>query len=288
MEIERLRNLIVLAEERHFGRAAQRLHITQPALSRQVKAVERELRVPLFDRDAHRVEVTRAGAVLFTDAAELIQRYDELLARTSRADNGVTGHLRIAYSMTAARTASDTLVQTFRDRFPNVEVTATDGWSELNVELLASGRLDIGFVRPPVKNGVALHPLGNTELAVAIHPEHPLAASTRIAPEQLREVPVILWSRNLGFGYFRRTVEQIWGDTDSTLIREEPALEPIVATVAAGEGAAVVDLHRLEQLHPTGITLRRFTPPAPTAELAVAWNPDNHSPLIGRFLECCT
>jgi DNA-binding transcriptional LysR family regulator len=286
MELERLRNLVILAEELHFGRAARRLHITQPALSRQVKAVEQELRVPLFERNAHGVAVTPLGAELLADAHKLLERYDELRMRIGEGEESPSGELRIAYSNSAILQEVWDRVQDFKDVYPRITVTPINGWTTLNLELLRTGDIDLAFVRPPIDAKVSLYSLWAEEVAVALPLGHPLADFSAIRPEQLRDLPVILISRHLCQGYFDEIVNQIWNGVEPNIALEAPIFEQIANAVAAGTGVAVLDHRRLQQLRREDIVIRRFTDPVPTIDLAVAWNAHNPAaPLIRLFLK---
>ena len=149
MDLRRLRYFAVLAEELHFTRAARRLHVAQPALSQQVRALEEEVGAVLIDRGGRGCALTPIGRLVADEAAALIAQAAAAKQRIDAAVRGQGGRLRVAYTRSARGGRVDALLERFRVENPYVEVVAETGWTAPNVAGLLAGRLDLAFVRPP-------------------------------------------------------------------------------------------------------------------------------------------
>jgi DNA-binding transcriptional LysR family regulator len=287
MELRRLRYFETLAHELHFGRAADRLHITQSALSQQIRVLEREIGAILIIRSSRGASLSKAGKVLLAGAPALIRQAQLLEEATRAAARGTSGVLRLAYTRTAADLGTHAIVRTFRSRFPDVKVIAETCWTARSLEQLASGEVDVAFVRPPVTaHGITCLILGAEELIVALPASHPLCAYPQLHREQLRDEPAVFWPRQEGPGYHDRITSQVWPD-GAPIVHEEPEAEHMLAAVAEGMGVTVLDRHRAEKLQPPGVELRSFAPPAPTADWGVAWRDGDDSAVLAQFLACC-
>ncbi|MEM8809911.1 MAG: LysR family transcriptional regulator, partial [Cyanobacteria bacterium P01_G01_bin.38] len=136
MELRHLRYFVMVAETLHFGRAAERLQMTQPALSKQIAGLEKELNVQLFSRTRRTVQLTPAGQALLEGTNPMLLQIDEMIQRVKRTASGQEGALTIGFSDTAAATVLPTLVRRFRDRCPNVEIGMTELCTEAQVRAL--------------------------------------------------------------------------------------------------------------------------------------------------------
>ncbi len=286
MELRRLRYFCAVAEELHFGRAADRLALAQPGLSQQIKALEAELGTSLFVRSSRRVSLTEAGAVLYAEARSLLAAADALEARVRAVAAGGAGRLRVHTTRSAPTGVAAALIDRFRDECPGVELQLVTGFTGWNLEELRAGRSDVVFVRPPVDadDGVALVDLGEEELVVALPADHPLAARRRLRPVELRGEAVVSWPRRNAPGMHDRIEAQVWGGRRPNVVREEPDDEQVLRAVAAGVGLAVMIGTRLASLRVPGVAVRRFGVPAPTVGLALAWRPAVAPPAAARFV----
>src|SRR5262245_19269778 len=150
MELRHLRYFLAVAEELHFGRAAARMHIVQPALSRQIRNLEDEIEVRLFERDRRRVVLTEAGGVFLDDVKRLLEQLESAVDAARRATRGERGTLRIAYVPAVAFTWLPEIVRAFRQRLPDVDVRLQETHPARQVQALLSGRVDVGFARGPI------------------------------------------------------------------------------------------------------------------------------------------
>lgn len=290
MELRRLRYFVVLARELHYGHAAERLNITQPGLSQQIKMLEREVGVDLFQRDSHSVSLTEAGSVLLREAELLLRHADEIVMTVRAAGKGLRGRLRLVHTRSAPESVPHALVQAFRTRFPQVEVFEEVAWTARNVEMLRSGEADAAFVRMPLYEAADIDalPLASDEHVVAIPAGHRLSAGGRVRREDLRDEPVVLWPRRQGAGYYDHIKDQVWDTAQPRVILEEPDAEHILAAVASGIGITILDITHATKLRPEGVQVRRFAPPVPTADVGIAWvNRRSSQSALGRFVALC-
>jgi DNA-binding transcriptional LysR family regulator len=287
MELRHLRYFAAVARELHFGRAAEKLHIAQPALSQQIKALEQELGALLLRRGSRRVELTDAGRLLLDEGEAILARAERARHLVRLLGAGKAGELRLAYTRSAPQGLATRIVEEFRRAHPSIAIQTTTAFTSRNLEDLRDGRTDVAFVRPPLAptEGIASFVLGHEALVAVLPRAHRLAAKRRIAREALRAEPVVTGSRVRGPGFFDSMFRQIWGDAPPRIVREEADEEHILRAVAEGVGVSVITESRAETLRFPGVVIRRFGEPQPQAELGLAWREGLSSPALERFLE---
>lgn len=272
MDMRRLRYFAVLAEELHFTRAAARLRIAQPALSQQIRALEREVGTELIERSGRGCALTPVGRVVAEEAGALLGQVTAAEERIRAAVQGQGGRLRLAYTRSARGGRVDALIARFRERHPQVEVVAETGWTALNVAGLLAGRLDAAFVRPPLDEpGLACRLVDTEELLLALPADHPLAGRRRVPRDLVAGLPAVMWPRENGPGMYDRTIAQVWPDGGFNLARHEPDDEQLLRAVAGGPVVAAVPAGRARALRLPGVRLRRFTAPTPTVDVGLAY-----------------
>ncbi|MFD2767936.1 LysR family transcriptional regulator [Micromonospora eburnea] len=286
LDLRRLRYFAVLAEELHFTRAAARLRVAQPALSQQIRALERQLNVPLVHRTSRGCTLTEVGARVAEEATRLLAEVDAGAVRIRDLVRGRGGRLRLAYTRSARGGRVDALVARFRAAHPDVEVVPETAWTAPNVAGLLAGRLDAAFVRPPVDEpALACRTVDTEELLLALPAGHPLAAGRRrISRAEVVDLPAVMWPRENGPGMFDRTIAQVWPHGGFRLVRQEPDDEQLLRAVAQGDVVAAVPAGRARALRLRGVRLRRFTAPVPTVDVALAWPRDSTNPALRRLL----
>lgn len=281
-----MRYFAVLAAELNFTRAAQRLHIAQPALSQQIKTLEREVGAALIDRGGRACTLTAIGVIVAAEADRLLAHIASAEERIAAAVRGQRGQLRLAYTRSARGGRVDSLISEFRARNPDVGLLVQTGWTTHNVAELLAGRLDAAFVRPPVDTpGIHCHFLAREELLLAVPADHRLARLRRITRELIALEPVILWPRENGPGMYDRIVSQFWPHGPPNIVREEADDEQLLLAVSAGAGLAPVPEGRARALRMAGVRLRHLTAPTPTVDLALAYNARNITPAVHHLLE---
>ena len=288
MELRRLRYFVAVAEELHFGRAAKTLHIAQPALSQQIKALEAELGVKLLQRSNRGASLTEAGKVLLAEAKFLIECSNRAVRRTRAAGEGLSGTLHVSFTRSGSSEAATTIVEEFRRRFPDIELRLATAFTTRHIEQLREGTLDVAFVRPPLHaDELATLVVGNEELVLAMPADHPLAhrERRRIELAEMRHEPVVSWPQESGPGFHDCIRRQVWGEEAPNVSREEPEEEQMLRAVARGAGIAVITDSKAGALSVPGVAIRRFAYPAPTVDVALAWRADDRSPVLRRFIQ---
>ncbi|MEV5708751.1 LysR substrate-binding domain-containing protein [Actinoallomurus sp. NPDC052274] len=288
MELRHMRYFVAVAEELHYGRAAQRLHLAQPGLSQQIKAFERELGVLLFDRNRRGVALTEAGAALLPAAKDVLARADAAVALARRHGAGQAGRLVVSLTRSAPGGVVTELIDGFRDRSPNVEVLLTSGYTALHEQRLRDREIDIAFVRPPIdlRDDLACAEIGAEPIVAAIPRGHPLARKRRLRRGDLTGEPLVWWPREHGPGMWDRMLDQVFGEgVRPPVARWEPEEERLLQAVAQGHGVTLVTEGRAHNLRMPGIAVRRFADPTPTVPIAVAWRRDDADPIVRRFVE---
>ncbi|MEU9283793.1 LysR substrate-binding domain-containing protein [Streptomyces sp. NPDC048275] len=285
MDLRRMRYFVVLAEELNFTRAAHRLHIAQPALSQQIKALERDIGAPLIERNNRGCTLTAVGDVVAREAGELLAHAAASQERIRAAVAGRQGELRLALTRSARGGPVDALIAEFRRHNPGVDLAVQTGWTAHNVTELLAGRLDAAFVRPPLDTaGMECRHIAREELLLAVPADHPLARERRITRRRIATEPVILWPRENGPGMRDRIVQQLWPDGGPSIVREEPDDEQLLLSVASGAGIAPVPEGRARALRMPGVRLKHMTAPKPTVDLALAYQPTRVTPPLQRLL----
>ncbi|GAA0565381.1 LysR family transcriptional regulator [Paractinoplanes ferrugineus] len=282
IDLDRLRSFHVLAAELHFTRAAARLHLTQPALSQQIRALERQLGAPLLERHARGCTLTAVGALVAAETARLLAEADAAAARIAAA---AQGQLRLAYTRSARGGRVDALVSAFREAYPAIAVVPSTGWTAPNVAGLLGGLLDAAFVRPPIDEpSLTCVVVDREELLLAVPVDHQLAGRRRIPRPAVAGLPAVMWPRENGPGMFDRTISQVWPAGGFHLVRHEPDDEQLLRAVSEGSLIAPVPAGRARALKVPGVRLRRFTDPVPTVDVALAFPTGTTNPAVPRLI----
>jgi DNA-binding transcriptional LysR family regulator len=285
VELRQLHYFVVVAEELHFRRAAERLHIAQPSVSQQIRRLEDELGVPLFDRDRRGVTITAAGSVLLDEARATLAQAARAADRARAAGAGERGRLRLNLTRSSPAGLPGQIVDAFREHYPDVELVLDIGQTGAHAEQLRRGTIDIAFVRPPL-----LDPeLEEVELAreplVCVLPRgHRLARRQLVEREEFAREPLVWWPRHHGPGAWEDMLQGVYGEAAWPAdFRTEPDEERILSAVAAGAGVSFIMLERSRTLKVPGTVYRRFTPPEPTVGIGLAWRRGNTLPVVDRF-----
>lgn len=285
MELRHLRYFVAVAEERHFGRAAERLKIAQPPLSRQIQLLEDELSVRLFDRSRRKVELTAAGATLLEHARRVFDSVELAARETQRAGRGERGRIAIGYPSSLAYSGLAEVLRTFRSKYPDVAITLDGLAPQAQIDALKEGRLDVGFVRAPFDEpGLESLPIRREPLVIALPADHSLAArSSRIALEALAEEPFVLFPRSRGPAFFDQLM-RLCNDAGFTprIVQEAQQLD-IVSLVAAGFGVSILPAS-VRHAQRSGVAYRSIVG-NPMTDLRVAWRKDNAAPVVRALVE---
>ncbi|CAM4516700.1 LysR family transcriptional regulator [Nocardia ninae] len=285
-DLRRVRYFLAVAEHRHFGRAAESLHITQPALSQQVKALEKELGVELLARTGRGFVMTAAGLALQAGAQQLLAAAAEL-ERTVRARaSGTAGELKIAFTRSGSDSDISQRIRDFRKEFPDITVSTITGWTSWNLDLLESGEVDVAFVRGNITHPrVQTHLIGLQEAAVVVSKGHPLAEKASLEIAEIVDEPIVLWSRQTGPDFYDELVTHIWGDGAPNLVAEESDAEQVLDLVSTGTGISVLDRKRATRIAHENIVVIPFGTNPPQIAIRIAWMRGSDAPALAHFLD---
>jgi DNA-binding transcriptional LysR family regulator len=287
MELRQLRSFVAVAEELHFRRAAERLRMAQPSVSQQIRTLEAELGVRLFERSRRGATLTPAGSALLGEARDLLHRADQAVAVTRATGLGHRGRLRLSLTRSLTGGVAGAIVDAYRARYPEVELDLTLGTTMLHVEQLLAGDIDVGFVRPPLEvPGLEELWLGREPMVCVLPRGHPLTRRTTVRSRDLHGEPLVWWPESHGPGAWREVRREVYGDPPWPPVdRTEPEEERIVSAVAEGAGISFIMLGRSRSLRIPGAVYRRFAPPEPSMGIAIAWRRGDDLPTVTRLRE---
>ena len=287
MDVRQLRYFTVVAEELSFSRAAERLEMTQPPLSRQIHLLEQELGVTPLRRTKRRVALTRAGRTLLSRAYGIIGNLEQAATATKAAAADVQGTLRLGCPVTPVPELPYTALGLFRERYPEAQVQVSTLGTRRHLDLLQRRKLGLSFLRLPEVESPELRfdAFYREPMLLALAKTHPLAAAAEVDVAQLHGEPLALYERDQNpvfydyIGAFLRRA-----DVAMRIIQESLTVAENLPKVAAGEAVTFVSRSMAAQLG-TDIVTRPLTPAAPTIHLGVAWYKDDTSVLTSAFLE---
>jgi DNA-binding transcriptional LysR family regulator len=287
VELRQLTSFVAVAEELHFRRAAERLHLAQPSVSQHIRGLEAELGVRLFERNRRGAALTAAGDALLPEARDLLARAEGAAAIARSTGIGERGRLRLSLTRSLTGGIAGAIVAAYRQRYPEVELELSVGNTMLHVEQLLEGDIDVGFVRPPLEQpGLDELVLGREPMVCVLPKGHPLANRGRVRSADLRDEPLVWWPEHHGPGAWREVRREVYGDPPWPPIdRIEPEEERIVSAVAEGAGISFIMLERSRSLRIPGAIYRRFAPPEPTMGIALAWRSGDSLPTLQRVRE---
>lgn len=283
-ELRDLWRFAVLAEERHFGRAAARLGMGQPQLSRALQALERQVGATLLDRTSREVTVTEAGRSLMTDAARILALAGAAPEAARRAARGEAGQLALGFSGSCAYAFLPLAVEGFRRAHPGVQLALQSMAADRLVEALRDGRLDLALMRRPgVPQGLAGALVFQEPMVAALPRAHPLAGRARIAPAELADSPFVMFPRDSGTDYHRQ-VGRICAEAGFAprVAQEVSPMHALIGLVGAGVGVAVVP-ESVRKLRFEGVAYRRLAGVTARSEVWAAWRPDRFPPPARAF-----
>ena len=284
MELRHLRYFAAVAEERHFGRAAVRLGIAQPPLSKQLQDLETELGYPLFDRSRRPVELTAAGHTLLAHARTLFESLEVAVRETRRAGAGHSGRLNIGYPQSLAYSGLTGILRAFRERSPEVAIEVRELAPADQVDALKRGDLDVGFVRAPLHEPqLASETIRSEKLVLALPADHRLAVRERISLTAVASEPFVFFPRARGPGFFDLLMS-FCRDSGFTphIVQQAPQID-VLALVAAGFGLSILP-ESVRELRRADIVLRPIIG-SPTTELRLVWRTGDPAPAVTRFVE---
>jgi len=286
VDLRQMRYFLALAQERNFGRAAERLHMSQPPLTRQIRTLERDIGTPLFIRTTKGVDLTEAGKTFLEEVPNLLALAERAQERTLRAGQGMTGRLEVGIFTASVLGAIPRILARFHAERPDVQIGLHTMTKPAQIEALKERRITVGFNRlvPPVP-GIKVATVLREKLVVGLHASHPLCAKDRISLADLEDQPMILYP-NLPIPGLAQQVEDAFRREKRRLrvVQEVEDVLTCLALVSAELGLCIttepaMDL-RLPNVSYRPLNSRWLR----DVELSCLYREDDQSPLLHAFL----
>lgn len=290
IELRQLRYFVAVAEENHFGRAAARLHMTQPPLSQTIQSLEAALGTALFLRTKRSVALTPAGAALLPEARRILQQTHALPELAQRAASGESGRLSLSFISSADYSVLPPLLRDFRERYPHVQIELREATTDVQLDDLQHGRIDAGLLIPPLQDkantGLEYMAVLSEPLILAA-PSHlkALRGKSTVALQAVADLPLIIFPRRIAPS-LHDAIVGCFRDAGLTPRIEQEAIQmqTIVGLVSAGMGIALVP-QSVSNLKRPGVEYKALKDKTVTVETGLAWRRDNMSPVLSAFLE---
>jgi len=283
IDLRQLRYFVAVAEELHFGRAAERLGMAQPPLTQQIQKLERALGYRVFSRQARRTTLTEAGLVLLEEARRILFEVDQAIDHARRAGRGETGQLTVGTPPSVMLTRLPAIIRKYRERFPAVRFVLREmSTTEIAAALLA-GTLDIGFLREVSACGALPLETVLREFVVAILPAaHPLAAAPRLRLRQLSKEPFVLFPPQVGAAFYDKLIS-FCVDAGFTprVVQEATQWQSVVTFVETGLGVSIAPAG-VQKFRWKGVAYRQLAGLETT--VSVCWQSTRDSAAIAAFL----
>jgi DNA-binding transcriptional LysR family regulator len=285
MELKHLRSFLAVAERLSFIRAAEHLHLSQPALSSQIQNLEDELGVTLFFRTRRVVRLTPEGEVFVEEARATLACAEQAIERVQKASRGEVGHLHIAFVSSAALEIVPRIVAAVRRKLPQVSVEIRNMHTSVQLQGLRDGTVDIGFVRLPLQHDdLNLQVIHREPFAIVLPKSHPLAKRARIKLSDLRDESFVAYGRQWAPGFFDSIIRLC---TDAgfspNIVQETGEMYTAVALVVAGVGIAILP-RAIVLAQRTDVVFKALPLSLGVSEIAIATRKDRDTPLLRSFL----
>jgi DNA-binding transcriptional LysR family regulator len=290
MELRHLRYFRAVATELHFGRAAEKLHIAQPPLSKQIQDLERELGFDLFTRTKRSVTLTPAGQAFLVEVNQIFQQLDRAIDIGGKTSRGELGQISIGFVGSATYNILPVILQQFRDRYPAVQIELHELTTDRQLIWLREGRIDIGLIRPPiVEQDLASQVIFQESLVIALPIGHPLATNSAIDLTALAAEPFILFPRELAPGLYDPIISicQSAGFSPQ-VVQECIQMQTIVSLVSANMGISILPAS-IQSAQRQGVVYKPINSAnlsiEKLAKIAIVWRISDDSPTMKRLLE---
>lgn len=290
LELRQLRYFVAVAEENHFGRAAARLHMTQPPLSQTIQSIESALGVALFARSGRGITLTPAGQALLPEARRILQQAGALPDLVQRAASGEAGLLSLSFVSTADYSVLPPLLREFRERHPQVRIDLREATTDIQLDDLMHSRIDAGLIIPPLQDKERAELIYRTVLSEPLVLAIPqdmkrLRGNDPVSLRSIADMPLIIFPRRIAPA-FHDAILGCFRDAGLTprIGQEAIQMQTIVGLVSAGMGLALVP-QSVSNLKRPGVRYKLLHGKTPMVETGLAWRRDNISPVLHRFLE---
>lgn len=287
MELRHFRYFVAVAEEENVSRAALKLHVSQPGISRQIHDLEDEIGFQLFERSPKSVRLTVAGKVFLTEAREVLQRVEAAVKKALAVAGGTVGEINVGYAPSLTVQILPAALRKFQEQFPNVRVALHDLSTEEMLAQLGDKKLQVALtVKPPAKllRGLRFEELARYAMRVAVAPKHPLAKAKAISLEQIAREPLIAYSRK-DYPEYHAMLERLFAPVGGKprIAGEHDSVTSLIAAVESGRGFALVPSCVACMAGPRLklIPLRAALPAIPVVAI---WRKESETELVKSFI----
>jgi DNA-binding transcriptional LysR family regulator len=286
VELRHLHYFRTVAEELHFGRAAERLHIAQPPLSQQIRQLEQEIEFQLFFRNNRNVALTPAGAAFLAEVNRIFQQLDRAIEIGKKTSRGELGQIAIGFVGSATYNILPIVLREFRDRYPQVHIDLHELTTDLQLTWLQADKIDVGLIRPPIKaSNLLWETVFSESLVVVLPATHCLANTTAIDLQSIANDPFILFPPSLAPGLYQQIIAlcETAGFTPQ-IVQEGIQMQTIISLVSAAMGVSILPAS-IQQVQRQGVVYKPLQTGSPQVSIAIAWRSSDISPTVQRFLE---
>ena len=287
LDIKPLRHFIALAEAKNFHRAAERLHLSQPPLSRRIAALEREVGTPLFERGSRQVTLTPAGEVFQREAVAILEAVARAGALARATAAGSSGLLRIGFTMCAAYSVVPRWVRAMRAAWPQVRVELKEIVSDELPARLAAGEIDLAVMFDQgLRPGQARRRVLSEPMCVALPRNHPRARARQLRIDELKDDPFALTARDAGSRLHAEVMDFCRRHGFEPKVGVEVRLQQTMLSLVDDAHCVALVPDSMRRLAMPGVVFKRLRD-APSVDLYLAWNEANRNPCLPGFFSAC-
>ncbi|WP_086995873.1 LysR family transcriptional regulator [Rhizobium sullae] len=286
MDYKLMQSFVAVAEELHFGRAAARLHISQPPLTKQIQQLEQFMGVRLLERTKRKVELTPAGRVFLDEARAVLHQTEQAVELARKADRGETGHLAVGFIDAAIYSVVPSVVRRFTEHYPEVELSLTDLRIPNQVRAVVERQLDIGFIHPPVVHkALKVESILVEPLIVALPETHRLASEAEVPLADLASEALIQFPRSINPSLYDEIIGLCRSSGFSPrIVREATPKQTIIGLVSVGLGVSLLPAC-LQNLRRSGVVYRPIQGRSLSIDTSIIYRREQPSPVLKAFLE---
>jgi DNA-binding transcriptional LysR family regulator len=285
MELRQIRSFLSIAETLHFGRTAEMIHLSQPALSLQIRALEDEIGVRLFERNRRKTALTAAGVAFREDATGALLRLDQAVHKAKLAANGKLGILRIGFVSTAGNEIVPTIIRDFRDLNAEVEFSLRNILTMAQIQRLEAGSLDIGFLRLPIGEHSELEVVTvHREPFVLVVPlSHKLAKKKRVRLREASGQDFVMYERTYAHGFHDLIFGMLRDAGIIPNVRQTAGEMPtLISLVDSGMGVAILPASAVKR-SVAAVVACEIADKIPMSEIGIAVRKGNRAPVVDNF-----
>ena len=289
MELRHLRYFVAVAEEENVSRAALKLHVSQPGISRQIRGLEDEIGFQLFERSAKSLKLTEAGKVFLAEARAVLLHAEDAVKKARAVSGGMSGEINVGYAPSLTVQILPAALRKFQGRFPNVRVALHDLSTEEMLAQLGEKKLDVALtVRPPAKQlrGLQCEELARYAMCVAVAPKHPLTKLKSVSLGQISREPLIAYSRK-DYPEYHEMLGKLFSPVGRRprIAGEHDGATSLIAAVESGRGLALVP-ECLACMVGARLKLLLLRPALPPIPVAAIWRREADGGLVEKFIAC--